>query len=98
MSEYPTAHTSLEDSATTPFTMLSFVVALGLGMILHCCPSQCSTSVVSPSSPQQKCPAVHISDAERAEMSQRSLKPSPTFGLGTMLHWVPSQCSISVPL
>src|SRR6266567_4020958 len=42
------------------------------------------------------CPTVQMLFAETATTSYRALRCDPTFGLGTMLHRVPFQCSISV--
>src|SRR5207253_769581 len=46
--------------------------------------------------PECAVPTAQIISAFRAETASRELSPSPRLGLGTILHEVPSQCSMRV--
>src|SRR5213083_1169901 len=89
----PTAHTSLDVTAATPNRILSSVLSLGLGTMLHAEPSQCNVSV------RASCwdlPTAQTSFEATASTPKRI--SSLTLGLGTMLQAVPFQCRVRVKL
>src|SRR5437867_515703 len=99
--EPPTAHISLADAAETPSKPACEPgpTGLGLGTTLHSVPSQCNTSVrLGPFMILYK-PTAKTSLADTAATSRSSLLPRMEgLGLGTMLHSLPFQCSMSVLL
>src|SRR5215468_10888908 len=71
--------------------------ATGAGLMLHVVPFQCSmrAGVFPPTSPHALHPAAQISVGEMALMLF-STADIPVFGLATIFHAVPSQCSMTV--
>ena len=67
---YPTAHTSLADTAVTPFRAGSPDARLGLGTMLQAVPFQCSISVWVP-----EYPTAHTSLADIAATPVKLLGP-----------------------
>src|SRR5438876_6660597 len=92
----PTAQTSLVEIAVKPCRMLFPRSKFGLGTMLHFDPSQCWMSVCETLLLLLKAPTVQMSLADAAATSSSELVCDPTFGLGTTLHCVPSQCMVSV--
>jgi hypothetical protein len=95
----PTAHALVADVAVTELSLAS-VPGLGLPTIVQAVPSQCWVNVVV-SVPDPKTvvcvnPTAHALVADVAETDWRTA-PFPWFGLGTTVHEVPSQCSMSGP-
>src|SRR5438445_13799965 len=77
---------------------------LGLGIMRHALPSQCLMRGCDPLPllPVEDSPSAHISFADRAAIALNTLMEA-TLGVGTMLHFAPSQriarvCQVSVPL
>src|SRR5215470_3551380 len=71
--------------------------ATGAGLRLHVVPFQCSmrAGALPPTSPHALHPATQISVGEIALMLF-STADGPTFGLATIFHVAPSQCSMTV--
>src|SRR5262249_41345593 len=93
----PTAHTSVPETAVTPFSSLFCVPGLGLGTTLHVRPFQCSVRVCAGPNPATvKLPTAQTSLLETAATPSRMLSAPPGLGLGTTLHLWPFQCSASV--
>src|ERR1700730_1316592 len=87
----PTAQTLFEAIAATPVSLS----VPALEVIVQCVPFQCSINGWKPLLPEAL-PTAQMSVAEMAEIADRPLLSDATLGLGTMLHMVPFQCSMSV--
>src|ERR671931_130064 len=100
VSEWPTAHTSVALTAATAVRVFrELFAAFGLGTIFHFAPYQCSMSVRCwIGAGAAKSPTAQTSFAETAATPRSSELVAEPFGLGTMLHLLPSQCSIRVLL
>src|SRR5690348_3859922 len=94
LSDSPTAQTSLLETTAAPARLLNTAPdGPGLGTTAQLVPFHRSVSVPLPLSP-----TAHTSVVDTAA-TPRSSDPEPVppgLGLGTMLHAVPSQCSVSV--
>src|SRR5215469_5874406 len=72
-------------------------LGLGLGTTAQETPFQCSTRVLALIWPVEKFPTAQMSRADRALTPDRKVCPNwPGLGLGTIVHFVPFQCSTSV--
>src|SRR5579859_3341906 len=92
----PTAQTSADETAATLVSMLVVNPKLGLGMMVQCCPSQCSVSVGDiPPLEGSDPPTAQISDTEMALTLLSRLMPG-ALGLETICQAVPFQCSMRV--
>src|SRR6266849_3769835 len=96
--EVPTAQTSSLEKLVTPLRTLLAVPTFGLGTTLQLVPSQCSVRVccICGVLPIPCVPTAQMSFVEMAVTPLSMLSSVPIFGLGTMVQFVPSQCSISV--
>src|SRR5579884_3078595 len=95
--EIPTAHTSLAETAATPErTLMIACGGFGLATMLHWVPSQCSISVCPMPLGPEVLPTAQISLVETAATAFKTLDTEGTFGLLTIFHCLPFQCSISV--
>src|SRR5437588_3442230 len=65
--------------------------------ILHCVPFQCSISGADPATPLLMEPTAQILLAETTLTTRRASASDALVGLATIFHFVPSQCSTSVP-
>ena len=92
----PTVQMSLAEAVPTSNRSLVCEPTFGLETTLHCVPSQCMVSVRSFLLLLVEVPTAHTSFAETVVTLLRKLLFDPTFGLGTILHFVPFQCWISV--
>jgi len=72
------------------------VPGLGLEITLQAVPSQCSMRVVVTFELVACVPTAHTSLLAMAATDMRALFPAPPFGLDTILHAAPSQCSVRV--
>src|SRR5579863_4781836 len=84
---------SLAETAITLFKEFPFTPGLGLGIMLHVVPFQCSMSVCCPT---LLLPTAQTLLAETAATPSRSLNCDVLLGLGMMLHEEPFQCSVNV--
>src|SRR5579884_2915668 len=86
----------LAATTVSPSRELLLLPGLGLAMILHRVPSQCSTRVMYPGvSPE---PTAQMLFLETAVTAVRTLMLSPVLGLETSFHFEPFQCSTRVRL
>src|SRR6266567_1186466 len=92
----PTVQMLFAETATTSYRALRCDPTFGLGTMLHRVPFQCSIRVRCMLLLLVEVPTVQPSPVETVVTLLRKLSCDPTFGLGTMLHRVPFQCSISV--
>ena len=94
----PTAHTSsvaFADTDTRSFAA-DAGPAFGLGTRCHDVPSQWSVSVRSSNALVNHVPTAHTSSGAIAVTADSEFGNEPLFGLGTTVHAMPSQCSMSV--
>src|SRR5262249_28611241 len=96
--EPPTAQTFVGERAVTADRPLPCAPDTScVGLIAHSVPFQCSARACSTPPWSMEYPAVQASFAESALTAQRMIWPeSGGFGLGTTLHFLPFQCSITV--
>src|SRR5260370_12422504 len=84
--------------AVTPKKRLPALAGFGLETILHRMPFQCSISVSSVTESADPTAQTSLAELTVIALSCDGLSAGPGFGLATILHRVPFQCSISVLL